>query len=90
VAQQSGTQLELYVDGEMVGNAQGTTIGADTLCAIQFGTLRSNFANHPYRVERPFTGRLAEIAVYPRLLSPGEIQQHAAQLGSAPERTVRK
>jgi hypothetical protein len=90
VAQQSGTHLELYVDGELVGNAQGTTIGADTLCAIQFGTLRSNFANHPYRVERPFTGRLAEIAVYPRLLSPGEIQQHAAQLGSAPERTVRK
>ncbi|MEI6713221.1 MAG: LamG-like jellyroll fold domain-containing protein [Verrucomicrobiota bacterium] len=79
VAQQTGTHFELFIDGESVGSAQGPAPQPGTICAVQFGSLRWNFANTEEKIERPFTGRLAEIAVYTRGLTLEEIRQHARQ-----------
>jgi hypothetical protein len=79
VAQQTGEQFELFIDGESVGNAKGPAPQPGTKCALQFGTLRTNFANTEDNFERPFTGRLAEVALYARGLTPEEIRWHARQ-----------
>lgn len=79
VAQQTGTHFELFIDGESVGSAQGPAPQPGTSCVVQFGSLRTNFVNTDEKIERPFAGRMAEIALYTRGLTPEEIRQHAKQ-----------
>jgi len=83
VGQKAGDTLELYVDGEQVGtspvklNAQDAGDAATTACRLLVGRLKQR-SHAPFTNEvRAFEGRLDELAVYDRALSPEEIRRHA-------------
>ena len=83
VGQKSGGTLELYVDGEQVGtspvklNAQNADDVATTACRLLVGRLKQR-SQLPFTNEiRAFEGRLDELAVYDRALTPDEIRRHA-------------
>jgi hypothetical protein len=83
VGQKSGDALELYVDGEQVGtsptklNAQDADDVATTACRLLVGRLKQR-SQLPFTNEiRAFEGRIDELAVYDRALSPEEIRRHA-------------
>jgi hypothetical protein len=83
VGQKSGDTLELYVDGERVGTSPvkvspDAPAEADTTpCRLLVGRLKQR-PRPPWFTEiRPFEGRLDELAVYDRPLSPDEIRRHA-------------
>jgi hypothetical protein len=83
VGQKSGERLELYVDGECVGTtlakpeANGPDDAVTTPCGLLVGRLKQR-STPPYTQEiRAFEGRLDELAVYDRPLTPAEIRRHA-------------
>jgi hypothetical protein len=83
VGQKSGETLELYVDGECVGtsparlHAKGPEDAATTPCRLLVGRLKQR-SLLPFTSEiRAFEGRLDELAVYDRPLTPEEIRRHA-------------
>jgi hypothetical protein len=81
VGQKSGERLELYVDGECVGtspvklNAGDAADAATAPCYLLVGRLKQ-WHQHPSEV-RAFEGRLDELAIYDRPLTPEEIRRHA-------------
>jgi hypothetical protein len=81
VAQMSGDTIELFVDGERVGTSPSNRIAevpgdpGTTACRLLVGRLKLKH-EHPSEV-RAFEGRLDELAVYDRALTPEEIRQHA-------------
>lgn len=77
VAQQSGGSMELYLDGALLGSAQADAFPGAMPCALQFGCLAYRPGDKLSKVQRAFSGQLAEIALYDRLLTPEEIQRHA-------------
>jgi hypothetical protein len=87
VVQQDSGRLEVYQDGKRVGRAEaGLDPGsAGAPCWIQLGALRENLAGTKRMkngsvlpvLERPFLGRMAEMAIYSRPLSEQEIRRHA-------------
>jgi hypothetical protein len=84
VAQQSAGFMELYLDGSRIGTAQAARGPETTLCTLQFGVLREHLQSRSPRrgatpLERPYQGRLAEVAIYAKTLTPDEIQLHARQ-----------
>lgn len=79
VAQEKAGQMELFIDGESMGRAKAAQYAPEVRCAVQFGCLEVlKEGSDAARFERPFAGRLAEIALYGRVLTPEEIRQHAA------------
>jgi hypothetical protein len=84
VGQKAGGTLELYVDGECVGtspaklNAQDATDPATTACRLLVGRLKQKGRSPDTSEIRAFEGRLDELAVYDRPLTPDEIRAHAA------------
>lgn len=80
VAQLRPTGLELYVDGVLVGSTP-TGSGAGTApCRVVLGRMKIGPDRDPQQV-RPLVGRMAEVAVYNRPLSPEEVRRHAAAHG---------
>ncbi len=87
VVQQDSGRLEVYQDGKRVGRAEAGSDpgGAGAPCWIQLGALRENLAGTKRMkngsvlpvLERPFLGRMAEMAIYSRPLSEQEIRRHA-------------
>jgi bifunctional DNA-binding transcriptional regulator/antitoxin component of YhaV-PrlF toxin-antitoxin module len=75
VGQKVGETLELYVDGQRVGTTPAKHGAATTACQLLVGRLKQ-WQQHPSEV-RAFEGRLDELAVYDRPLTPQEIQRHA-------------
>jgi hypothetical protein len=91
VGQKSGDTVELYVDGERVGTSPASPRAGDpeaagtAPCRLLVGRLKQR--SHPPFIQevRPFEGRLDELAVYDRPLSPAEIRRHARlRAGTAP------
>jgi hypothetical protein len=83
VAQQREGRLELYIDGKAIGAGQIGAVPDAVECAVLFGCLHFYDGANLSSLERLFSGRMAEIAIYDRLLTPEEIQQHAS-LGGKP------
>ena len=83
VAQKSGDTLELYVDGERVGmspaksSAKDPEEAATTACRLLVGRLKQRSLPPCASEIRAFEGRLDELAVYDRPLTPEEILRHA-------------
>lgn len=83
VGQKSGNTLELYVDGERVGTSPASldAVGPDdpgtTACRLLVGRLKQRSTGPQMSEVRPFEGRLDELAVYDRPLTPAEISRHA-------------
>jgi len=76
-AQRRPDRMELYLDGDLAGTAPLDPKEDIAPCRVFFGRL----VEHP-RPElgqvRPFSGRLAELALYDRALEAEEIRRHAA------------
>jgi hypothetical protein len=81
VAQKVRDRLELYLDGELQGAAQVDLDEATTACRLLVGRLKTDAQPNIYQI-RPFVGRLDELAVYDRPLSPEDIRRHY-ELGAA-------
>jgi hypothetical protein len=83
VGQKSGKQLELYVDGERVGTSPASPDEvspedpATTACRLLVGRLKQRSLPPDMSEVRSFEGRLDELAVYDRALTPEEISRHA-------------
>ncbi len=80
VGQKSGDTVEVFVDGDRVGNspAPADAGGAVTTpCRLLVGRLKERSVPPHMSEIRPFEGRLDELAVYDHPLSPEEIRRHA-------------
>ena len=90
VGQKSGDTVELYVDGECVGTTPVKSGAADggavtTACRLLVGRLKQRSLPPDTSEIRAFEGRLDELAVYDRPLTPDEIRRHARlRAGTAP------
>ncbi|MEA3208768.1 MAG: hypothetical protein QOE70_1825 [Chthoniobacter sp.] len=78
VAQQAGGDLGLFIDGKAIGTARTDTAPGAAPCAVQFGCLELHPGNDLSKLERLFSGRMAEVAIYDRPLTVDEIKQHAS------------
>jgi hypothetical protein len=76
VCQRRGGTLEMYLDGEPVGETGLQGLEQTIASSIRFGRL--NEERHSPNA-RQFQGRMAELAIYERALSHEEIQQHAQE-----------
>lgn len=76
VCQRRGGTLEMYLDGEPVGETGLQGMEQTIASSIRFGRL--NEEQHSPNA-RQFQGRMAELAIYERALSREEIQQHAQE-----------
>jgi len=79
VAQQSGGRMQMFVNGRAIGPAI-TDAKPDSLdCLLQLGCLEYRPEQDLAKLRRPFSGRMAEVAVYDRLLTEKEIAEHAGR-----------
>jgi hypothetical protein len=84
VAQKIEDRLELYLDGEAQGASRADQDEATTACRLLVGRLKTDAQPNISQI-RPFVGRLDELAVYDRPLSPEDIRRHY-ELGTASDR----
>jgi hypothetical protein len=85
VAQRSGGRMELYMDGEPAQSAPLRPGAATEACRLLLGRLKPE-PRLPGRVHsRPFVGRIDELALYDRPLSPEEVRRHY-ELGTSGDR----
>lgn len=76
VAQQSEGRMQLFLNGKLIGPAQADTLPKNVECLLQFGALEYR-PGQGSPLRRPYSGRIAEVAVYERVLSADEIADHA-------------
>jgi hypothetical protein len=67
--------LELYLDGDLVGTVEAEPGGETTPCRLMVGRLKHG-PQPGVLQDRPFIGRLDELAIYDHPLSPAEIRRH--------------
>lgn len=77
VAQQSNGKMELYLNGKLVGKADADPFAPLIQCGIQLGCLRFKEGTSQDSIQRPFAGKMAEVAIYDRLLTEDEIRARA-------------
>jgi len=80
VAQREGREMTLYVDGRRLASGVCDELAPETSGILAFG-YSVGYTGGDEKNSRPWRqlhGRLAEIAVYDRVLTPEEIRQHAA------------
>lgn len=79
VAQHAATKLQLFLDGQPVGETKLDTVADYIACRLVFGRAKETAITEP----RSFTGLMDEVALYNRTLKPDEIRAHArAALGN--------
>ncbi len=74
ICQRRNDTLEMFIDGHQVGETRLLGLEDTTTCSLRFGRLKESA---PDKHVRQFGGRMAELAVYERALSPNEIRHHA-------------
>lgn len=79
VAQQQSGRMEMYLNGTLVGPAMADDAPLGIEALLQLGSLEYRPGQEPARLRRPFSGRIAEVAVYERVLTGREIADHAAR-----------
>ena len=89
VAQQDGGNMQLFIDGKNIGTAQASSFPGGTAFATHFGCLAYTSGDRLEKLERPFYGRMAEIAIYDRLLTSEEVRKHAS-LGLRTSQTLKR
>ncbi|MES2572610.1 MAG: LamG-like jellyroll fold domain-containing protein [Verrucomicrobiota bacterium] len=79
VAQRQGREMALYVDGHRLVSGVCDELAPETSSALLFGySIGYTTTEADSKPWRQLHGRLAEIAVYDRVLTLEEIRQHAA------------
>lgn len=81
VGQNNGGDVQLFIDGALAGMSPAVEDSATTPCRLLVGRLKL-VPSSPSDA-RPFEGRIGELAVYDRPLTPEEIRRHA-RLGTGP------
>ncbi len=78
VGQKAGGTVEVFIDGELAGASPAAADGdGATMIPYRLVVGRLKQWSVLGNEVRPFEGRLDELAVYDRPLTPGEIRQHA-------------
>lgn len=77
VAQQNAGNMELFLDGKLVGRAVADDAPLSVDALLQIGSLEYRPGQDSAHLRRPFAGRIAEVAVYERLLTQNEVESHA-------------
>ncbi len=75
VGQVVGDRIELYKDGEVSSQASATPDRANVPCQLILGRLTA-LPGVGLSVDRPFVGRMDEVALYDRPLTIDEIRNH--------------
>jgi hypothetical protein len=75
VGQNNGGDVQLFIDGALVGMSGAAEDGSTTPCRLLVGRLKLKPVDR--NDARPFEGRIGELAVYDRPLTPEEIRRHA-------------
>ncbi len=79
VAQRQEREMALYVDGRLMAAGLSDKVNPETSCALLFGySVGYHITEANSKPWRQLHGRLAEIAVYDRVLTLEEIRRHAA------------
>jgi PKD repeat protein len=80
VAELSGAGMALYVDGALVGQNQGTTVGQPYNGYWRVGG--DNLNSWPSRPSSNwFSGSIADVAIYPTALTITQVQKHYSDAG---------
>jgi hypothetical protein len=79
VAQQDEGRMQIYLNGRAIGPAITDAKPQSRECILQLGCLEYRPEQDPAKLRRPFSGRMAEVAVYDRPLSEQEILNHSAR-----------
>lgn len=77
VAQQQAGRMELFLNGRRIGPAVADDAPGDSEVLLQLGALELRPGQELAKLRRPFTGLMAEVALYGRTLSPAEVMDHA-------------
>ncbi|WP_035605035.1 LamG-like jellyroll fold domain-containing protein [Haloferula sp. BvORR071] len=85
VAQRQEREMALYVDGVRLASGVCDEVAPESTVALLFGySVGYTTTEAESKPWRQLHGRLAEIAVYDRMLTPEEIRQHATLGGKKP------
>jgi hypothetical protein len=84
VGQVNGDRIELFMDGRLSSSLSITAGHEDRPCQLILGRL-TGLPGSGLSVDRPFVGRMDEVALYDRPLSAGEVRDHY-RLGALPSR----
>jgi PKD repeat protein len=80
VGELSSSGMSMYVDGALVGQNQGTTVGQDYSGYWRVGG--DNLGSWPSQPSSNwFNGSIADVAVYPSTLTIRQVQQHYTDAG---------
>ncbi|MDX6341815.1 MAG: hypothetical protein QOH87_1953 [Trebonia sp.] len=87
VGQLARGDVELYVDGHLVGSEPSRSAAATTACHLLLGRMKPQPDRDPQQI-RGLVGRMAELAVYDQPLTADQIRRHAEcrARGSVPPR----
>lgn len=77
VAQQHAGKMELYLDGQLIGPAQSEAAPSAVDAILQLGALEFRPGQDTTKLRRAFQGRLAEVALYDRVLDANEVREHS-------------
>jgi hypothetical protein len=77
VAQQQAGRMELYLDGTRLGPAQADDVPRSHEALLQLGALEFRPSQELSKLRRPFSGRIAEVAIYDRALEDTEVREHS-------------
>ena len=77
VAQQHAGKMELYLDGQLIGPAQSEAAPSAMDAILQLGALEFRPGQDSTKLRRAFQGRLAEVALYDRVLDADEVREHS-------------
>ncbi|MES2596678.1 MAG: LamG-like jellyroll fold domain-containing protein [Verrucomicrobiota bacterium] len=77
VAMQDEGRMQIYLNGRAIGPAITDAKPQSLDCLLQLGCLEYRPGQDLAKLRRPFSGRMAEVAVYDRLLTEREITEHA-------------
>jgi hypothetical protein len=75
VGQINQDRIELFMDGQLSASLSIRSEHSDVPCQLVLGRLTSR-PGSGLSIDRPFVGRLDEVALYERALAPEEIQEH--------------
>jgi hypothetical protein len=82
VGQVNGDRIELYLDGRLSSSLSITPDHSDVACQLVLGRPTA-LPGSGLSIDRPFVGRIDEVALYDRPLTAEEIQDHH-RLGPGP------
>ncbi|GAA3098348.1 hypothetical protein GCM10017600_73480 [Streptosporangium carneum] len=81
----TGTEQQMYLDGQLAGVLPGSTVSDwPTSATVGAGSVSGTWPSTPASGGFPFTGQIDEIALYAKALTPEGVQVHYAARAAVP------